>query len=43
VHPFRAAIEARDPDALPALFTEDARFLSPVAFAPCQGRAVVGG
>ncbi|GAA4289185.1 limonene-1,2-epoxide hydrolase [Actinomadura luteofluorescens] len=39
MHPFRAAIEKGDLDALPALLAEDVTFLSPVAFAPYEGRA----
>lgn len=41
MHPFRAAIEKGDIDALPALLAEDVTFLSPVAFAPYEGRAAV--
>ncbi|MWA05010.1 nuclear transport factor 2 family protein [Actinomadura sp. LD22] len=41
MHPFRAAIEKGDLDALPDLLAEDVRFLSPVAFAPYDGRPVV--
>ncbi|MFG2085954.1 MULTISPECIES: nuclear transport factor 2 family protein [unclassified Spirillospora] len=41
MHPFRAAIEKGDVDALPALLAEDVTFLSPVAFAPYEGRAMV--
>jgi hypothetical protein len=41
MHPFRAAIETGDLDALPDLLAEDVRFLSPVAFAPYDGRPVV--
>jgi ketosteroid isomerase-like protein len=36
--PFRAAVEAADPDRLPDLFTEDAVFRSPVVFKPYEGR-----
>ena len=42
MHPFRAAVEAGDFDALPALLAPDVRFLSPVAFSPYEGRALVG-
>lgn len=35
---FRAAIEARDLDALIALMAEDVQFRSPVVFSPYQGR-----
>jgi ketosteroid isomerase-like protein len=41
MHSFRAAIEQGDLDALPDLLAEDVRFLSPVAFAPYDGRPVV--
>ncbi|MDH6115142.1 hypothetical protein P3T36_004061 [Kitasatospora sp. MAP12-15] len=41
MHPFRKAVEAHDHQAIPALLAEDAAFLSPVAFAPYQGRAMV--
>ena len=42
MHPFRATVEAGDFDALPALLAPDVRFLSPVAFSPYEGRALVG-
>jgi hypothetical protein len=42
VHPFRAAIEARDIDAAIALLADDVVFRSPVVFKPYQGRATVG-
>ena len=38
MHPFRAAIEARDLDAAVALLHEDVVFRSPVVFTPYQGR-----
>jgi hypothetical protein len=38
VHPFRAAIEARDLDAAVALLREDVIFRSPVVFTPYEGR-----
>jgi ketosteroid isomerase-like protein len=38
---FRDAIEARDMDALTALFAEDVVFRSPVVHAPYEGRAQV--
>lgn len=41
MHPFRAAVEARDHDAVPALLADDVTFLSPVAFKPYHGRDVV--
>lgn len=37
MHPFRAAVEARDLDAGLALFAEDATLDSPVAFKPFTG------
>lgn len=40
-HPVRAAIEARDIDALVALLADDIVFNSPVAFHPFTGRANV--
>jgi hypothetical protein len=41
MHPFRAAVEARDMDAAVALLSEDVVFHSPVVFKPYQGRAEV--
>ncbi len=41
MHPFRAAVEAGDFDALPALFSEDVLFRSPIAHKPYQGREMV--
>jgi ketosteroid isomerase-like protein len=41
MQPFRAAIEARDMDAVPALLAPDVTFRSPVAFAPYEGRELV--
>ena len=41
-HPVRAAIEARDIDALKALFADDIVFNSPVAFHTYTGRETVG-
>lgn len=38
VHPFRAAIEAKDLDAAVALLREDVVFRSPVVFTPYEGR-----
>ena len=38
MHPFRAAIEARDLDAAVALLREDVVFRSPVVFTPYEGR-----
>ncbi|HYH58073.1 MAG TPA: nuclear transport factor 2 family protein [Thermoleophilaceae bacterium] len=46
MHPFRAAVEARDLDAAIALFADDATLDSPVAFKPFAGidqvRVVLG-
>jgi len=41
VHPFRAAIEARDLDAVTALLADDVAFRSPVVFKPYSGREAV--
>lgn len=41
MHAFRAAVEARQFDALPALFAEDVVFRSPIAHKPYQGRDTV--
>jgi hypothetical protein len=41
VHPFRAAIEARDMDAAVALLSDDVVFRSPVVFKPYQRREAV--
>jgi hypothetical protein len=41
MHPFRQAVERHDLDAIPALLAEDVTFLSPVAFKPYRGRALV--
>jgi limonene-1,2-epoxide hydrolase len=41
MHPFRAAIEARDMDAAVALLSDDVVFRSPVVFKPYQGREAV--
>jgi hypothetical protein len=38
VNAFRAAIEARDIDAVSALLAEDVEFRSPVVFKPYRGR-----
>ncbi|GGY64604.1 nuclear transport factor 2 family protein [Streptomyces omiyaensis] len=40
MHPFRTAVEKRDPDAVEALLAEDVVFTSPVAFKPYAGRAM---
>ena len=42
MHPFRAAIEARDIDAAVALLADDVVFRSPVVFKPYRGREAVG-
>lgn len=39
MHPFRAAVEARDEDAVAALLAEDVVFTSPVVFKPYAGKA----
>ena len=41
MHPFRAAVEARDLDAMRALLAEDVEFRSPVVYKPYQGRDTV--
>ena len=38
MHPFRAAIEARDLDAVSALLADDVEFRSPIVFKPYRGR-----
>jgi ketosteroid isomerase-like protein len=38
MHPFRAAIEARDIDALAAVLADDVVFRSPIVFKPYEGR-----
>ncbi|GAD82368.1 nuclear transport factor 2 family protein [Nocardia asteroides NBRC 15531] len=40
MHPFRAAVEARDSDAVEALLADDVVFTSPVAFQPYPGKAI---
>jgi hypothetical protein len=42
MHPFRAAIEARDLDAVVALLSDGVVFRSPIVFKPYHGPAVVG-
>ncbi len=42
MHAFRAAVEAGDFDALPALMADDVVFRSPIAHKPYQGRETVG-
>ena len=41
MHPFRAAVEARDVDAAVALLAADVVFHSPVVFTPYRGKAAV--
>lgn len=41
MHPFRAAVESRDQEAMVACLAEDVRLYSPVAFKPFAGRAAV--
>ena len=41
-HPFRAAVEARDPDAMVAALAPEVLFHSPVAFKPFAGRDAAG-
>jgi hypothetical protein len=41
MHPFRAAVEARDLDAAVALLSDEVVFRSPVVFKPYHGRAAV--
>lgn len=40
VHPFRAAVEARDAAAMEALLADDVVFTSPVAFKPYPGKPI---
>jgi ketosteroid isomerase-like protein len=40
MHPFRAAVESGDVEAVEALLAEDVVFTSPVAFKPYPGKAV---
>jgi hypothetical protein len=40
MHPFRAAVEARDEDAIAALLADDVVFTSPVAFKPYPGKPI---
>lgn len=42
MHAFRAAVEAGDFDALPALMAQDVVFRSPIAHKPYHGRDTVG-
>ncbi|WP_110208145.1 nuclear transport factor 2 family protein [Nocardioides daejeonensis] len=40
MHAFRAAVEARDSDAMAATLADDVRFTSPVAFQPYDGKPI---
>ncbi|MGC0364292.1 ketosteroid isomerase-like protein [Rhodococcus sp. 27YEA15] len=42
MHPFRAAVEDRDEDAITALLADNVVFTSPVAFTPYPGKAITG-
>jgi hypothetical protein len=42
MHPFRAAVEARDIEAAIALLADDVVFRSPAVFTPYKGREAVG-
>lgn len=42
MHPFRAAVEARDFEGAVALLADDVVFRSPIVFRPYEGREVVG-
>ena len=42
MHPFRAAVEARDFEAIADLLADDVVFYSPIAHKPYQGKFVVG-
>src|SRR5215210_3226960 len=42
MHPFRAAVEAGDPEAAAALMSPNVVFNSPVKFKPFTGRETVG-
>jgi SnoaL-like protein len=43
MHPFRAAVEAQEITAVPALLAPDIVFKSPVVHKPYHGRETVGG
>jgi hypothetical protein len=43
MHPFRAAVEAKEITAVPALLAPEIVFKSPVVFKPYHGRETVGG
>ena len=40
MHPFRQAVEARDPEAMAAQLADDVVFTSPVAFKPYPGKPI---
>lgn len=40
MHPFRQAVEARDPEAMTAQLADDVVFTSPVAFKPYPGKPI---
>jgi hypothetical protein len=40
MHPFRAAVEAGDQDAVTAMLADDVVFTSPVAFKPYSGKPI---
>jgi hypothetical protein len=42
MHPFRAAVEARDAEAAVAALADDLVFHNPIAFKPYVGRAATG-
>src|ERR1700722_11979163 len=43
MHPFRAAIEARDLEAVAAILDDEVVFNSPIVFKPYTGRDVTAG
>jgi ketosteroid isomerase-like protein len=42
MHPFRAAVEARDAEAAAAVLADDVVFHSPIVFKPYAGRSAAG-
>jgi hypothetical protein len=42
MHPFRAAVEARDAEAAATVLADDVVFHSPIAFKPYVGRSAAG-
>jgi SnoaL-like domain len=42
MHPFRAAVEARDAEAAAAVLANDVVFYSPIVFKPYTGRSATG-